>query len=119
MLIPVNEAVYDLTELQKIASGDKDFVVQMLRLFIKDTQQNLLNIQDWLELGDFQAIRDVMHKMKPSVKILRLSEAYELIIQLEEIQQYEIELFKLTSQGFNDKIQVALKQLEKIISFES
>ena len=56
--------LFDLTELQSIAEGNDAFVSEMVTLFISETET---------------ALPAMLHKMKPSIMVMGIYEAGELI----------------------------------------
>ena len=77
-----NEEIFDLTELQTIAKGNKDFIVNMLDTFIKTTENSLNQIviyqkqQNWKQVGEFA------HKMLPSMRHLRVEKLVGLLTEI-------------------------------------
>ena len=71
--------LFDLTELQSIAEGNDEFVSEMVTLFISETETALPEIKTLIASGDFVRVKAMLHKMKPSIMVMGIHEAGELI----------------------------------------
>lgn len=77
-------AHFNLNYLFEIAGGDKDFVREIITLFITNTPQTLQEIQSYHSIKDYKAVKDAAHKYKSSIKILGHAELGEIAATIEK-----------------------------------
>jgi HPt (histidine-containing phosphotransfer) domain-containing protein len=82
----------DLTYLREIAKGSDEFIVQMLNIFIDQTPKAFVNIEKALESNDWESLRLAVHKIKPSITFIGLSEIKNDVPLLEEYAASETHL---------------------------
>ena len=82
----------DLTYLREIADGSDTFIVEMLNLFIGQTPQSLIYIDKALKDKDWKLLRFSIHKMKPSIMFVGLSEIKKDALLLERYTEEESHL---------------------------
>ncbi|WP_264566422.1 PAS domain S-box protein [Flavobacterium sp. N3904] len=80
-----NEKLYNLNSLNNLSRGNSEFVLKMVRLFIKQTAEEIENITTALTVDDFQEVSRLIHKIKPSVESLGITSILEEIKLLEKI----------------------------------
>ena len=100
------DKLFDLQELRTIAAGDKVFFSEMVRLFISQNEAALLDIRTQVAKKEFSLIKGILHKMKPSIMVMGVTTATEIIKQVEQL-----ELSAMKEPGFTE----LLKQLETIL----
>lgn len=74
----------DLAYLREIANGSNEFIIQMLNIFIEQVPQSLTRIETAVHNKDWQTLRTVVHKMKPSILFVGLNEIKEDVPLLEK-----------------------------------
>ncbi len=79
------EKLFDLTELRTIAAGDDRFFQEMIRLFIEQGEYALQVIRELPGSQDFAKVKFTLHKMKPSIMVLGVKQATEIIVQVENL----------------------------------
>ena len=84
------EKLYNLQELRTIAAGDHSFLTEMIDLFISQNESALLEIKNQVAAGSSGAIKTILHKMKPSVMVMGVGAATEIIRQIEQLDVSEI-----------------------------
>jgi len=78
-----NIKLYDLTQIEKISRGNDDFIQKMITLFNDLITTNLLLLNDAMDQKDFNAIKRITHKIKPSVEQMGISSIKETIRYVE------------------------------------
>ncbi len=73
----------DLTYLTEISGGDKNFIHEMLDLFVVTTASEADQYDALLANGDYERIGGLAHKMKAPVQMLGANELFETIRNLE------------------------------------
>ncbi|HEX7585933.1 MAG TPA: response regulator, partial [Prolixibacteraceae bacterium] len=73
----------DLDELERISGGDTAFFNEMLRIFIRSSEEALAKFQMNLPGADWSAIAEAAHKLAAPVKHLQATALYNHLKQLE------------------------------------
>lgn len=76
--------VVDFTNLFELAGDDRDVVVELVDIFLKQTPQILNNIDEAMHLSDWSTVSLYVHKLKPSLGTLGMEKERELAILIEE-----------------------------------
>jgi HPt (histidine-containing phosphotransfer) domain-containing protein len=79
------EKYVDLTYVKALSNGNKDFVNQMIQIFIDQTPETLSTMEMHLGTLNLGALKASAHKMKSSVTIMGIKELEKMINELEEI----------------------------------
>lgn len=75
---------FGLEELERLANGDRQFMKEMIRIFIRSTEKGIKDIQAALLIEDWQAISDAAHKMAAPCKHIMATNLYDKIKELEQ-----------------------------------
>jgi HPt (histidine-containing phosphotransfer) domain-containing protein len=90
--------VTNLDYLMELSGGNKEFIKEVTQLFIDETPSNIRKMQDALLVKDYQTIRTVAHKIKPSMTFFGIAELEEEIKSLEYNAMHAINLDTLEEQ---------------------
>ena len=74
----------DLTELNKVADGDQDFMKETIALLVEEIPENLKNINQYLNDKDFIALKKIVHKMKSSFMLIGMKDLWPIISNIEK-----------------------------------
>ena len=74
----------DITELSKVAKGDKEFERKMIDSFIKNTEISLRKMKKNLQVGNFHEVGEAAHKMLSSFRYFNIR---QIVPNLEEIEE--------------------------------
>ncbi len=74
----------DLTYLQELSGGDKDFIGEMLQTFLGETSEMLNNLKEVENGDDHERTYQIAHKLKSSLRMIGMEQAAQLCIQIEE-----------------------------------
>jgi CheY-like chemotaxis protein len=80
----LRENFYDLSQIEKLSKGNKEFVTKMLSLFIDLAESSIKNLKTAILQQDKQSIVKIIHKLKPSVLQLSIK---NIDIYSEELNQ--------------------------------
>ena len=80
---PLNTPLFDLTKIQTIAKGNKEFINKMIDLFINITPVSIIDMKNAYAENDFEKLRKLAHRIKPSVDNLEISSIKEDIREIE------------------------------------
>ncbi len=79
----VQNKLYDLSKLKDIAKDNIDFLNKMVNLFVDQTPLAILDIQTAYFNQDFETVRKLAHKIKPSLDSLCVSSLKDVIREIE------------------------------------
>ncbi len=78
-LFPVN-----LEEMERMAEGNKEFITEMLEIFIKTSEKGLASIFDNFQSENWDALADSAHKLAAPAKHMMASVLYDKLKALEK-----------------------------------
>lgn len=114
------EVLYDLNSLYNLSRGNNDFVIKMIEIFIKQTEETLIKVEDAIKSNELTEISKLIHKIKPSVEGMGIISLMDNIKKLETMDKSEtnkqeiIQLFEIIKEGLQLSIdQLKQKELKK------
>jgi len=81
----VNTPLFDLKKLIQIAGDNTDFINQMLRLFVTDVPDSMAKIKEAYAIRDFQVIKYLAHRIRPSLQNMCVDAIKEETLMLENM----------------------------------
>ncbi len=72
-----NISIIDLSYLVALCDGDDDFMNTIIASFVEEMPETLRLIQHKMQEGDWEAVGQLAHKMKPSVQFVGMNETLE------------------------------------------
>jgi HPt (histidine-containing phosphotransfer) domain-containing protein len=95
--------LYDLQLIHKMCRGDEEKIVKMVKVFIDQTSQAILEILNAFSEKDFLRIEKLAHKIKPTLTYFGTAKLEKELINLEDllIQKSELAEIDLKIQSFN------------------
>lgn len=84
----ITDKLYDLEELELLASGNEAFVKEMSDVFMEETPEELLIIQNGILNEDFETIYQTSHKLKSSYDAIGYKNTF-LLKSIEELCKKE------------------------------
>ena len=106
---------YNLAKVYAISDDDKDFVLQIVNLFVEEVPSDVQQIKVGINVKDHSHAYGYAHKIKPTLDLLGMEAAYEEILQIEQWtkdqgKKKEIkEIFK----SMSGRIDLALVEIKK------
>lgn len=82
---PVDNQNFDLSILISVSRGDNDFVKKMIKIFVDQTEEVILNIEKCLVVNDFIQISKLIHKIKPDIDRMGINSILNEVRELEDI----------------------------------
>jgi|SRR6185437_10528165 len=81
--------VIDLSYLNEISKGDKNFIKEMIDIFLSETPEEIKQLEEAIAKTNFEKIRAVCHHMKSTVPFVGL----DIVIgkELAEIENLALE----------------------------
>jgi PAS domain S-box-containing protein len=111
IIIPKIAPLFDMTKIQMIAKGNKEFVNKMMGLFIESTPTSILDMKTAYSNSDFEKVRKIAHRIKPSVDNLEISSIKNEIREIE----MNAESYK-TSEQLENLILKVEKVMNEVVS---
>ena len=99
----------DLSYLEEITSGDKDVMLEMIGLFIRDIPKQVEAIAGFAASRDLKGLAAESHRLKPTLQYAGLTQMHEYNLKLETIGksgEYSEEIPDLV-----DKLEAELKAM--------
>ncbi|MCP9762991.1 PAS domain S-box protein [Lacihabitans soyangensis] len=81
--------LYDLTSLENLLNGDKDYINQMIVIFIDLVKNSSTEMSKAYSEGNFEQVRKIAHKIKPSVEQMGVNSIMDTIKTLEKFDYVE------------------------------
>jgi CheY-like chemotaxis protein/HPt (histidine-containing phosphotransfer) domain-containing protein len=80
-----SEALYNLDKLHEIGGSNTSFVTKMITLFIEQADQSLAEMKQGVDTGNWQQVRSIAHRIKPSIDTMGMKTLGITIRQLEQL----------------------------------
>lgn len=90
-------ALYSLEKLEKMSRGKTEFIDRMVALFVAEIPSSIAQINEDLASGRYDRIKAVVHRMKPSIKMMSISSIESDIQLLEDLAGAERSLDQIPS----------------------
>ncbi len=84
------EALYDLSKLVEMSRGNEEFVQKMLHLFIENIPISIQQMRHALSLKDMESIKQLAHKLKPTIDSIKINLITKDIRDLEKMAVSEV-----------------------------
>lgn len=105
------ENLIDMKELERIAGGDKAFLHEMLRIFIRSSEEAMVKFRQNIHNSDRIALAEVAHKLAAPSKHMHATELYGHLKKLENSVE------SLSSKEIDELIKTIEKEVNSINSF--
>jgi CheY-like chemotaxis protein/HPt (histidine-containing phosphotransfer) domain-containing protein len=79
------DQLFNLKYLKRISGANREFELQMLRLFIQNNTNHIRRLNEALDAEDWGAINQLAHKMVPQFRYLQIHQTEEKLKLLEEL----------------------------------
>ena len=106
-----NDSLEKYPRLLELANGDKDFIKELLELFVKNGSHEINELEIAQSEDDFDQIKHLAHKLRSSFLILDFLNLSEWSIQLEENPNQPILI-----RQFIDNLKIAVKNIQDVLS---
>jgi len=91
------EKLYDLGNLEDISGGSNEFISEMIRLFIAQSENTITGFDQALDNNNFTVIRDLAHQIKPSIDNIKITSLMPVIREVEHLAEMENQSGNLSS----------------------
>jgi HPt (histidine-containing phosphotransfer) domain-containing protein len=113
--IKTEEPLYDLTYLKNLQNGDNDFIEQMMEIFIDLAKNSITEIRKAFSDGDYEQVRRIAHKIKPSIEQMGIKSIVDTIKTLEKFDYIEKEPSQMEIM-INEITKVLNKVVESLVN---
>ena len=79
------EILFDLKLLKEIAAGNRDFMKKMIDIFIEETPDSLLDLLENCKATNWERVKSIAHKLKPSIEYLGIKGMYKVVVEIEAL----------------------------------
>uniref|UniRef100_UPI00321667B7 hybrid sensor histidine kinase/response regulator n=1 Tax=uncultured Draconibacterium sp. TaxID=1573823 RepID=UPI00321667B7 len=100
---------FDLKELERLTNGDRGFMQEMIKVFIRSSQSGIESMKKDLETENWQQISEEAHKMASPCKHIKADDLYADLKQLEKVSANQDSLLEIS-----DLILSVEKKVKKI-----
>jgi HPt (histidine-containing phosphotransfer) domain-containing protein len=90
------DQLYDLTSLRAISRGNEAFVQKMVNIFCDETPVMVENIEKGFKSRNVATMKEIAHKMKPSIDNLNIVRLKQLIRDIEQIEKDSFDVTIMT-----------------------
>lgn len=106
---------YNLSKVYALSDNDPEFVLQIISLFITEIPDDLKQIEQGVLLKDYKLAYSYAHKIKPSLDLMGMNQAYEEILQLESWSNREGKRKEINStfNSIQNQVEKAIKEIKK------
>ncbi|GAB3018257.1 PAS domain S-box protein [Spirosoma pulveris] len=80
-----HESLYNLSRLETISRGSQEFIQKMIHLFCAEAPDVATQIKVAYEAGDFNKVKYLAHRIKPTVETMDITSQIESIRQIESL----------------------------------
>lgn len=87
--------LYSIEKLVGMSRGNDEFVAKMIDLFVTDMPTALENIKTNIDQKDFQRVKAIIHRIKPSIKMLCITSIEEDVENIEKFCEQNMKLDKI------------------------
>lgn len=78
--------LYNLDKLKEMSRGNDDFIKKMLNIFVETVTDSITEMKDALSNSDFDTVKKIAHKLKPSVYDLGLN----IKAEIRNLEKFEV-----------------------------
>lgn len=112
-----DQKLYDLKALESISRGNSDFTEKMIKIFIEQIEEVVPNAEAVLSSGDFSALSQIMHKIRPSVEGMGILSIIEEIRILEKISKEGTDKKRISDLFYQiiNTLMIVIEQLQEEI----
>ncbi len=105
--------MYSIGHLESLADGNRDFMQKMIAIFISTMPKEMNQMKLFFQNNEDEKLREIAHKIKPTLKSLKIETGYNLAKQVEQFDDSKPqELLGEIIHELNLIISAVIKELE-------
>lgn len=75
---------YNLSYLNEISGGDKDFITDMIQTFVNNSPNEIADLEHYAEAGEWDKLGEYAHKFAPGLQFMGVVSLRPVINQIED-----------------------------------
>ena len=106
---------YNLAKVYALSDNDPEFVHQIISLFVSEVPQDMEQIKTGIKVKDYKQAYSYAHKIKPTLDLLGMNQAFEEILLIEAWTKNEGRRREINDTFDSVELQVekAVKEIKK------
>lgn len=106
---------YSLEGLKEMCGDDQDFINEMIGVFLDNNLKYLESANEAFSQSDWKSLKSNVHKIKPSILLMRIDSLKEAILNLNEFSGQEINIEKIPDlmELLNNDLNEVFDQMKK------
>jgi HPt (histidine-containing phosphotransfer) domain-containing protein len=112
-----NNQLFSLDLLKDMGGSNKDFIQDMLRVYIQESPKTINKLNNALLIWDTKSIKSSVHKLRSPAAMMQVSSAVKLteFIELNISQEEQKEVVKIAIVDLISIINSVIKQAEQFL----
>ncbi len=108
----------NLTYLQTFSDGDRDFMREMIEMFVERYEEDMPLMMEDLEKGELKTLSGRLHKIKPSVNMMGILSIYPQVQEAEGLTGHGGDIIEITRllHLIKDTCDLAVEELKTILA---
>lgn len=102
-----SDKLFDLTNLDEMLGGDRQAMLQMVKIFLQATPESLAELNNCFTKNDLEGVSKLAHKLKSSIDIFTITEIKNDIRRLENLARESIN---------TEEIPALMEKVNKVLS---
>jgi|LGOV01.1.fsa_nt_gb HPt (histidine-containing phosphotransfer) domain-containing protein len=86
---------YNLSQLESLADGDNEFILEIVSTFLEHAPIQVQDIKNAFDISDYNTLGQMAHKIKPSIDLMGIESLTSDIRLIEKYGKNEENLNKL------------------------
>jgi HPt (histidine-containing phosphotransfer) domain-containing protein len=114
-------SIIDLQYLYDLADGSFDFVEEMIQLFLNSVPQSVEELQTSISSGDWQKVKVIAHRIKPSFGFIGAKNVQDQLSQMERnaIEAPDVVLQKNLYEKVAISTKICVEELQSVLANNS
>ena len=104
----------DLTELNKVAEGDQEFVRETITILVEEIPVNIESINEFARTEDIDSLKKIIHKMKSSFMLIGMIELWPIVETIEKSDSKEVILPQIPAY-----IQICTEAVQELLNIQN
>jgi len=77
--------IYSLDKINEMADGDEEFIQSVISVFMEEVPADLEALEKALEMGNYEQVYQLAHKIKPNVDLLGMEQTRAAALEIETL----------------------------------
>ncbi len=105
--------LFDLTNLDEMLGGDRQAMLQMVKIFLQATPESLTELNNCFDKDDLDGVSKLAHKLKSSIDIFSIEEIKNDIRRMENLARENVNTDEIPAlmENINNILNEAIEQV--------